>query len=421
MNAMDRGIVGCAAGAALLAVTGCNALDGLADVPAIAVFDGGRDATSPPHHDGGIEGGADHKAHDAMPTKDASPDVAHDASACGEGGAQCGSSCVDLQSSSAHCGACGHNCNGAVCTAGACGVYAVVTGNDVGKAVLLATDGTRVVWVDDGFQAIEQVPAAGGTETTLVPPSATNGTVSSELALANGTVAFAYGGATPQLGLAAADVGDSGVPYYPGGVAIDSVSLDPNAGEVFFVNVEGTQGSLMKCPINSTHGITGGTCSSLTGGGRFLDQTAADSTYLFYSFQSGGASPSGLFLDVFNGDGGGQISSLRTNSLAVGGGYAYWTQAEDGGTTYSVQRLLETTGASGSQLTAAQHLSTEVFTTDGTTVFYGNATGLVSRPAAGGTVTTIAAGVTPAAIAVGGGLLVWTDSTGSTISGLVLP
>ena len=62
-------------------------------------------------------------APDAAPdaTPDALPDAAPDVPTCATGQARCGDACVDLQTSGAHCGACGNTCAaGRSCVAGAC-------------------------------------------------------------------------------------------------------------------------------------------------------------------------------------------------------------------------------------------------------------------------------------------------------------
>ncbi|HZU84225.1 MAG TPA: hypothetical protein VE987_14950, partial [Polyangiaceae bacterium] len=200
---------------------------------------------------------------DAQP-RDAAQDAAPDApdGGCAAGLAACDGGCVALDASTS-CGACGHDCRGGACTAGACGAYVVAQQPTTGTVAKLATDGTRVVWSDTGLASIEQVGARGGAAIALAPASSTNGAVGSELALAGTTVAFVYlGVAAPSLGLATADVADSGTSALAGAVALEAVSLNAAATHVFFVNVTGTQGSLEDCPVS---GLAVGSCAGVGG------------------------------------------------------------------------------------------------------------------------------------------------------------
>jgi len=67
------------------------------------------------------------------------------------------------------------------------------------------------------------------------------------------------------------------------------------------------------------------------------------------------------------------------------------------------------------QIVAAD-LAAAAFATDGANAYYWNGSSVVSKPVAGGTATRLSPTTTFAQIAVGGGLLVWTD--GATIWGL---
>src|SRR5262249_46285224 len=49
---------------------------------------------------------------------------------CPSGGSRCNGACVDEQSDRKNCGACGHDCLGAVCASGKCQPVTLVTGQD---------------------------------------------------------------------------------------------------------------------------------------------------------------------------------------------------------------------------------------------------------------------------------------------------
>jgi hypothetical protein len=394
----------------------------------------GEDATLAPDGPAGDTGAANPDATmaDAEPG-DAGPDTStgdaradgsgpHDAAAdgtagedagCAAGLTACSAGCVNLQSSAANCGACGHACNGGSCAAAACGGYVIAQQPTTGMVAKVATDGQRVVWSDTGIVAIKQIAATGGTAITLATASTTYGGVGPDLAFAKTAVAFTYT-SEPSVGLATVDVADSGVFAFAGAVAVGAVSLNSLGTHVFFVNTTGTQSDLNDCMFS---GVVAGTCTGVGDTGRFLAQTAADGTYLFYDLTSAETQP-GLYIDVIASHSASIFSPAAAASLAVDGTWAYWTVANDGGTTYTIDRTLEAT-PDQVQATQATHLAASPFATDGVNLYYWNGTSIVSRPVGGGPETVLAAATSLVQIAVGGGLLVWTD--GATISGIVLP
>jgi hypothetical protein len=384
------------------AATGCTAIlgDFTLGGPSPST-DGGIDATS----DSPVT--ADSATDTSMGMTDAGPDTSTAGEAgCTGGLTACSSGCVNLQDAGANCGSCGHDCNGGPCTAAACGSYTVLS--PAGKVDRLATDGRRVVWADTVNGVVNQVAATGGTTITLAPVSPMYGAVGAELALANGTVAFTYTG-TASLGFATVDHPNSGQVAYSGGLLINAVSLSPSGGHVFYFQRNGTMGSLMACPLT---GLTLGTCAS-PNGGLVLDQTAGDDSYMAYDLLG-----TGLFMDTISSNAQNQFSGLDAQSLAVDGTWVYWTQANDGGASYSINRALESPAGSSFQ-TPIPSVASPVFATDGTNLYYFTGSSVSSQPVGGGTITTLASTGGLAQLAVGGGLLVWTD--GQTIWGVVLP
>jgi hypothetical protein len=327
---------------------------------------------------------------------------------CSDSGSGCP---TNLGDAAAHCAQCGHGCNRGACTAATCGAYVIAQQPTTGAVAKLATDGTRVLWSDTGIVAIKQIAAAGGN--AIVLASSAQGAVGSELALAGRTVAFAVTTATsPSIGLATVDVADSGTPVIAGALAVGAVSLNAAATHVFYVDTTGTQSSLNDCLIG---GLDAGACVGVLGGGRFLGQTAADSTYLFFEFM--GANPY-LYIDTISTNTANMFAIEMAQSLAVDGTWAYWTVLNDGGASYTIQRTLESNPGLGIQ-TVVGTLASSAFATDAVNVYYWTGSAIASKPVAGGAETILAPASSFLEIAVGGGLLVWTD--GATIWGLVLP
>jgi hypothetical protein len=413
---------------ALAAPAACNQIFGIDTGVEVSATDAGDAASFPPDSANPQDSTSPQDAAETSVPADAHPDSVSDGPACEAGLTMCaGGVCADLASSALNCGACGHSCNGAQCTAMACASYTIAKSPTTGNVAKLATDGAQVVWADTGNTAILQVPAVGGSSTTLASSSALYGAIGGELALANSTVAFVYTGngtdfsGAPSVGLALEGQSQSGVGVIGGTNAISGVAMNGGATTVYYVSENGTQWDLATCPIKGK--AANGACGGGPGfSGRFLTQLAADARYMVFDVtQSGtpsGPGSPGLYVYDSMTMASSQFSSdTSAQSLADDGTWAYWTDAS--GTTFDLSRVPEALPTSSLQ-TPATGLATPAFAVDGTYVYYQSGTTIVSKPAAGGSATTLAnASAKVTQMAVGGGLLVWTD--GSTIFGVVLP
>jgi hypothetical protein len=113
--------------------------------------------------DGGSDGGAaddagqkgDAKVHDAhADAPDSGADAAgndaeSDAPSCGAE-TLCGQTCVDLATNAGNCGACGHDCQGGTCSAGACQPVVLVTESAGTSALTIAQDASNIYWAEVG-------------------------------------------------------------------------------------------------------------------------------------------------------------------------------------------------------------------------------------------------------------------------------
>ena len=135
--------------ACALACGGCDVIIGLqTPIP-------DEDARSPAATDAG-GGGGDATA--GGTTSDAgATEAAQGTAACGDGSTQCPNGCADVLSSSANCGACGHDCLGAPCSGGRCSPTVLAAG----APAHLAVDGTNVYWTDATLLSVLACPASG--------------------------------------------------------------------------------------------------------------------------------------------------------------------------------------------------------------------------------------------------------------------
>src|SRR3984957_15936918 len=180
----------------LAGAAACNQLFGIDSGNEASVADAGEASSSPPDSGSPQDSASLQDAGEGGVHPDAGGDSPSDGpSGCEAGLTMCaGGVCEDLTSSALNCGACGHGCNGAMCSAMTCASYTVAKPPTTGNVAKLATDGAQVVWADTGSATIVQVAAVGGSATTLASSSAAFGTIAGELSLANSTVAYVYGG-----------------------------------------------------------------------------------------------------------------------------------------------------------------------------------------------------------------------------------
>jgi hypothetical protein len=88
----------------------------------------------------------------------------------GDGCTFCGSSCVDTLVDAQNCGACGHDCQGGACLAGACQPVTLFHGTGCAKSSAyggLASDAENLYWTDESH-GVASLPLSGGTLKQLV-------------------------------------------------------------------------------------------------------------------------------------------------------------------------------------------------------------------------------------------------------------
>ncbi len=135
--------------------------------------------------------------------------------------AHCGSACVDLKSSDKNCGACGHDCLGASCSAGVCAATPV--GDPQAAAYQLVSSGDDLFFTTQA-SAMRQ-PKSGGVAATVETEAGT------PIAVKNGTVFYALKNGTkyalrsvPAAGGSAKTLADSLMPA-PAALAADAANL----------------------------------------------------------------------------------------------------------------------------------------------------------------------------------------------------
>jgi hypothetical protein len=100
---------------------------------------------------------------------------------CPPGQARCDGTCVDIATTAAHCGRCGHDCVGGNCAAGACEAVQIAGGLNVPYGITAHGDFVYVTL--NGSSEVVKIPKAGGAPQVIV----TNAKTELPGEIANGT------------------------------------------------------------------------------------------------------------------------------------------------------------------------------------------------------------------------------------------
>lgn len=132
---------------------------------------------------------------------------------------------TNLATSSVHCGACGHDCLGSACQAGACVPTLLAT--DATKPLDLAVDATHVYWTDRGSYQIARAPKAGGKTEVLATGEQEPVGIAVDDATVYWTTYESSGAlrAKPKADLAAAPVSLSTAESYPWMLALGTTDV----------------------------------------------------------------------------------------------------------------------------------------------------------------------------------------------------
>lgn len=82
---------------------------------------------------------------------------------CGEGLTACGATCVRVEADAKNCGACGHDCYGASCSAGMCATQPIA--EHIAEPRALAVDDTYVYWTSAAGTVLRAPKDGGAVET----------------------------------------------------------------------------------------------------------------------------------------------------------------------------------------------------------------------------------------------------------------
>jgi sugar lactone lactonase YvrE len=322
-----------------------------------------------------------------------------DAPVCTAPAAICGDSCVDVLTDVLNCGACGHacGCGSTSCTNGVCDSHALAT--QQGAPMVLALHDDKLYWGNDADRTVSTVPVAGGAASVLYPGR----TVVRGFAFDATRVYFTRTNfnIVESGALDGSSSGNFTNAREPGGIGIAT-----DATAVYWTTYDGGTTGLIR-----TAGLGArGTGTTLIGGQVSPDGLALDATNVYWTTHTA----TGTVMQMPKA-GGAAVALADTqanpHSIAVAGGFVYWTNQGNGTVnTGSVQRVAVT---GGTITTLADKLPFPVtLVVDASYVYWTDtAAGAVMRvPIAGGPAAPVAIGEqSPNGLAISSACAYFTD------------
>ena len=154
--------------------------------------------------------------------------------ACSAGQEACAANCVDIQTNAAHCGACGHDCQGGPCNAGKCQI--VTLANTEANVNGMVVDATGVTWtMGTAGGGVRRCAKDGTAKVTLQTGGPAFGPSSSGTDVFWSYATKIWRCTLPSCGTGAVAIATSAT--YPVATA-----FDPGEGRVYWAN-EGTPAS----------------------------------------------------------------------------------------------------------------------------------------------------------------------------------
>jgi hypothetical protein len=257
----------------------------------------------------------------------------------------CGGACVDLTTSVANCGSCGHvcGCGSTSCTDGVCDAHVLAPSQ--GAPVAIALHAGTLYWGNDADRTVSTVPIAGGSPSVLYPGrTAVRGFAFDDTRVYFTRNVFNI----VEAGLLdGSSSGNFTNQQEPGATGIAS-----NASAAYWTN--GGSGAIRTRSLGAP-AASGGT--TLISGQLHPDGIALDATALYWANHD--ASNGEIVKMPIAGGPSTPVASGRANphSVVVASGYVYWTEQGDGTpNTGSVQRApVDSDGDAGAITTFADH------------------------------------------------------------------
>jgi hypothetical protein len=341
---------------------------------------------------------------------------------CPGGQSLCNGVCVNTQTSGANCGYCGHSCtaNGS-CGSGKCTKWTVASSSITSDPVGVVSDGTNVIWADDGLKEVLEVPVAGSTTGTVLAGDPSFGSMpapqNSPISIGSGTVVWIT---STSAWKATAGVANSGalLPFtFPAGITLLNVGVNTAGTRFIVMDFAGNEMPVFDCPLGSS------SCA-MDGNTPFSSGIAAGATRAYFP------DPTDNVIGEIDFGGpaihfaaSGQSLSSNSTGIAADQNNVYWVNGTQ------IVKMSQLVGPVTPIAALPSGANGDVMATDGTNVYLTTAaTGQVLyAPVAGccsgSTCCTatplVPTGTVPTGITVAGGMVFWID--GANIYGVAAP
>jgi hypothetical protein len=288
--------------------------------------------------------------------------------------------CNDLTSDPANCGACMHDCQGGACSNGVCQPVVLVPAAMTVDITDIASDGHSVFWADLGSNTIDQVSTPGGAKTVLANSTAGDVDGPYELSASltgNGDVTWLQPNSAGNgflFGDAISGMAGSGV--LEGNVlgSGEGIAFDPSGLTFYTQTVSGGVVTIKQCTLAT------GACTVVT------SDTATTSGLSIVHAGQFIVWASGNEIDEFNNIGGGEANIAGQDSvdwIAADTQYVYWV-------TESGSILSAAIGTTFLTSPIATNAANDRFSSDGTNLYFvTNAGDLVATNVGGGSAQVV--------------------------------
>jgi hypothetical protein len=348
--------------------------------------------------------------------------------ACPGGQTNCSGTCTNTQASdAANCGSCGHGCIGGTCSAGVCQRFTVANATVTSSPVALAADATNLYWLDNGLNAVLQVPVAQPGSKPITLATLSTPVYFQGIAVGGSTVVFTSDDknypVTGQLWTAKVGVANQSL------TAIDTFSgIQTIAGPA--LSSAGTTAYIVQDPLGSGSNPTvtkveactfaANGCTVLTTvTSNEISNPVVSGSYLFFGDYGTGVLqrytlPSGPLNSTWNG-GESEIQGLAADATRV-----FWQYNGDGTSTTVTVAGAVSSAANGSAVPLGFGNLTGAgggLASDGKFAYFGhyvyttnpNVGSVQYAPVTGGAVSTLYTGTAPRGVIASNGGIYWFD------------
>ncbi len=281
------------------------------------------------------------------------------------------------------------------------------------------SDGTNVIWADNGLKKVLEVPVAGSTTASVLAQDPTFSSIqsaqNSPISIGSGTVVWVT--STSAWKATAGVAGSGAVLPFTFAAGITLLNVGVNTGGTRFITMDYTGGlAVSDCPLS------GSTCLPDGNEAQFLSGIATTATRGYWPDPGSGTIDESVFggpaIDVFASG-----QTLNGSGIAADQNNVYWVngtqlvgESELGG---AVTPLATLPAGANSDVMAADGKNVYITTASSGQLLYVPVAGCCSGTTCCTASPLVPTGGTPTGVAAAGGMVFWID--GTNIYGVAAP